>query len=229
MQDTAGDMFMGAWMDPSLMTPEPLLTGDQNAACQWQWPAFEKTEESGQSEKGPSCKKSGSRKRQRGEQSVAAADKADRERERRNRLHAKFMELSQLLDPGRPPKTDKSTILTDAVRVIGQLRNEAEQLKESNTQLRSSIKDLKVEKNELREEKVRLKNDKDRLDLQVKTMMPPSFGLPQAAMAAAFAAQQQHKLQAPGQAAMGNFGMWQFLPPQVLDTSQDHVLRPPAA
>ena len=88
---------------------------------------------------------------------------------------------------------------------------------------------FQVEKNELREEKVRLKNDKDRLDLQVKTMMPPSFGLPQAAMAAAFAAQQQHKLQAPGQAAMSNFGMWQFLPPQVLDTSQDHTLRPPAA
>lgn len=83
-------------------------------------------------------------RRQRGEQSVAAADKAEREKERRNRLHAKFMELSQLLDPGRPPKTDKSTILTDAVRVIGQLRNEAEQLKESNVQLRSSIKELKV-------------------------------------------------------------------------------------
>jgi FtsZ-binding cell division protein ZapB len=227
MQDPTGDMFMGNWIDPNLITPEALLNGDQNPS--WQWPAFDKTEESGQSEKGPSEKPS-SRKRQRADQSQAQAEKAEREKVRRNKLHAKFMELSQLLDPGRPPKTDKASILTDAVRVIGQLRSEAEQLKDSNVQLRTSIKELKTEKNELREEKVRLKNDKDRLELQVKTMMPTSFGLPQAAMAAAFAAQQQqHKLQAPGQAPMGNFGMWQFLPPQVLDTSQDHVLRPPAA
>jgi hypothetical protein len=82
--------------------------------------------------------------RQRADQSQAQAEKAEREKVRRNKLHAKFMELSQLLDPGRPPKTDKASILTDAVRVIGQLRSDAEQLKDSNMQLRTSIKELKV-------------------------------------------------------------------------------------
>lgn len=54
------------------------------------------------------------------------------------------MELSQALDPERPPKTDKATILCDAVRVISQLRAEAEQLKEGNTSLKDQIKELKV-------------------------------------------------------------------------------------
>lgn len=54
------------------------------------------------------------------------------------------MELSSALEPGRPPKSDKATILCDAVRMLSQLRAEAQELKESNHQLREAIKDLKV-------------------------------------------------------------------------------------
>lgn len=54
------------------------------------------------------------------------------------------MELSAALEPGRPPKTDKATILNDAVRILTQLRTEAQGLQESNDQLRETIKDLKV-------------------------------------------------------------------------------------
>ena len=54
------------------------------------------------------------------------------------------MELSAALEPGRPPKTDKATILNDAVRILAQLRSEAQGLQESNDQLRETIKDLKV-------------------------------------------------------------------------------------
>lgn len=52
--------------------------------------------------------------------------------------------MSAALEPGRPPKTDKATILNDAVRILTQLRTEAQGLQESNDQLREAIKDLKV-------------------------------------------------------------------------------------
>ncbi len=53
--------------------------------------------------------------------------------------------MSAVLEPGRPPKTDKATILNDAVRILVQLRSEAQQLQDSNNQLRDAIKELKVQ------------------------------------------------------------------------------------
>lgn len=52
--------------------------------------------------------------------------------------------MGALLEPGRPPKTDKSAILIDAVRVVTQLRDEAQKLKDSNSNLQEKIKELKV-------------------------------------------------------------------------------------
>ncbi|CAL9151795.1 unnamed protein product [Musa hybrid cultivar] len=94
--------------------------------------------------------------------------KACREKVRRDRLNERFHELSSVLDPNRPPRADKASILGDATRVLMQLRAEAQELKESNEKLHEAIKDLKVEKNELREEKMRLKADKDKLEQQIK-------------------------------------------------------------
>lgn len=54
------------------------------------------------------------------------------------------MELGSILDPGRPPKTDKTAILSDAVRMVTQLQNEARKLKESNEELQEKIKELKA-------------------------------------------------------------------------------------
>lgn len=54
------------------------------------------------------------------------------------------MELSTVLDPTRPPKSDKATLLSDAARIVVQLRNEAQEMKESNEKLEEAIKDLKV-------------------------------------------------------------------------------------
>ncbi|KAF7112195.1 hypothetical protein RHSIM_RhsimUnG0253400 [Rhododendron simsii] len=161
-----------------------------------------------------------------------SSSKACREKLRRDRLNDKFIELGSILEPGRPPKTDKSAILVDALRMVTQLRGEAQKLKDSNSNLQEKIKELKAEKNELRDEKQRLKAEKDKLEQQLKTMnaqprfMPPPPAIPTAAFAA------------PGQAA-GNkmvpiisypgVAMWQFMPPAEVDTSQDHVLRPPVA
>lgn len=56
----------------------------------------------------------------------------------------RFMDLSSVLEPGRTPKTDKSAILDDAIRVVNQLRGEAHELKETNQKLLEEIKSLKV-------------------------------------------------------------------------------------
>lgn len=64
-------------------------------------------------------------------------------------LLIRFMELGALLEPGRPPKTDKSAILVDAVRLVTQLRDEAQKLKDSNLNLQEKIKELKASINSL--------------------------------------------------------------------------------
>lgn len=56
----------------------------------------------------------------------------------------RFLELGAILEPGKPPKTDKAAILIDAVRMVSQLRGEAQMLKDSNTSLSEKIKELKV-------------------------------------------------------------------------------------
>ncbi|XP_049413963.1 transcription factor ILR3-like isoform X2 [Solanum stenotomum] len=158
--------------------------------------------------------------------------KACREKLRRDRLNERFLELSSVLDPGRPPKTEKVAILSDAQRMLIELRTETQKLKESNKELQEKIKELKAEKNELRDEKQRLKEEKENLEQQVKSLASkPGFLSHPSAMGASFTAQ--------GQVAAGNklmpfigypsVAMWQFMQPAVVDTSQDHVLRPPVA
>lgn len=176
-------------------------------------------------------KESGSRKRVRPGSSNATGSKACREKMRRDRLNDRFTELGALLDPGRPPKVDKSAILVDAARMVTQLRDESQKLKESNVSLQEKIDELKAEKNELRDEKQRLKTEKENLERQVKALStPPNFLPHPSAIPAPFSA--------PGQVVGSKLmpfvgypgiSMWQFMPPAVVDTSQDHVLRPPVA
>lgn len=177
-------------------------------------------------------KDSSSKKRGRSESCSATSSKACREKLRRDRLNDKFLELGSILEPGRPPKTDKAAVLIDAVRMVTQLRGEAQKLKDSNSSLQEKIKELKTEKNELRDEKQRLKVEKEKLEQQLKVVnAQPSFMPPPPAMPAAFAAAQG---QATGNKLVPFIGypgvaMWQFMPPAAVDTSQDHVLRPPVA
>lgn len=178
-------------------------------------------------------KETGSKKRVRTESCNASSSKACREKLRRDRLNDKFVELGSILEPGRPPKTDKAAILVDAVRMVTQLRGEAQKLKDSNSDLQEKIKELKAEKNELRDEKQRLKAEKEKLEQQLKTVntqpgfLPPPPAIPAAAFATTQGQAQGNKLvpfiSYPGVA------MWQFMPPAAVDTSQDHVLRPPVA
>ncbi|KAH7844014.1 hypothetical protein Vadar_023384 [Vaccinium darrowii] len=177
-------------------------------------------------------KEGGSRKRLKPGSCNASGSKACREKLRRDKLTERFLELGSVLEPGRPPKTDKAAILSDAVRIVTQLRSEAQKLRESNEEIQERIKELKAEKNELRDEKQRLKEEKEKVEQQVKAMsaQPGFLPHPSAAVPAGFGAQGQ----AAGNKLMPfisypGVAMWQFISPAVRDTSQDHVLRPPVA
>lgn len=167
----------------------------------------------------------GTRKRSRNEASSKLGTKACREKMRRDKLNDRFSDLSSILEPGRPAKTDKSAILSDAIRVLNQLRTETKELKDSNEKLQEEIKSLKTEKNELREEKLLLKADKERIEQQVKSMnvLPTGFVSPHPA---AYTAGVNKMMAYPN---YGGYPMWHWIPQTSLDTSQDHVLRPPVA
>ncbi|PON48526.1 Basic helix-loop-helix transcription factor [Parasponia andersonii] len=179
-------------------------------------------------------KEVGSRKRQRSESSGASCSKACREKLRRDRLNDRFLELVAAMEPGRLPKTDKAAILSDAVRILTQLRSESRLLKETIDDLQERIKELKAEKNELRDERQRLKEDKDRLEQQVRAAMtsqtsflPHSPAIPTAALAAQ--GQLARNKLMPFSSYPSGVTMWQLMPHTTLDTSQDHVLRPHVA
>lgn len=51
----------------------------------------------------------------------------------------RFAELAKLIDPGNEPKTDKTTILVDAIKYVQQMTVENHQLKQLNKFLEVSI------------------------------------------------------------------------------------------
>ncbi|KAG8086749.1 hypothetical protein GUJ93_ZPchr0010g10856 [Zizania palustris] len=167
--------------------------------------------------------------------------KACREKIRRDKLNDRFLELGTTLEPGKPVKSDKAAILSDATRMVIQLRAEAQQLKDTSESLEDKIKELKVEKDELRDEKQKLKVEKETLEQQMKiltatpaymphpTLMPSPF--PQAPLAPFHPAQGQaagQKLMMPFVGYPG-YPMWQFMAPSEVDTSKDSEACPPVA
>ncbi|TVU38698.1 hypothetical protein EJB05_12100 [Eragrostis curvula] len=173
-------------------------------------------------------------KRPRSESGAQPSTKACREKIRRDKLNERFLELGAILEPGKTPKMDKSAILNDAIRVVSELRSEAQKLKDSNESLQEKIKELKSEKNELREEKQRLKAEKESLEQQIKFMnaRPSLVPHPPVIPASAFTAPQGpaagQKLMMPVIGYPG-FPMWQFMPPSDVDTSDDPKSCPPVA
>ncbi|XP_058082988.1 transcription factor bHLH104-like [Magnolia sinica] len=167
-----------------------------------------------------------SRKRGRSESCAGPGSKACREKMRRDKMNDRFSDLCSVLEPGKPAKTDKSAIIGDAIRILNQLRSEAQELKEANEKLQEEIQVLKAEKNELREEKLQLKVDKEKMVQQVKSMSVLPVGFVPPHPAAAYPAGVNKMLAFPG---YGGFPMWQWIPPAARDTSQDHTLRPPVA
>ncbi|XP_073278733.1 transcription factor bHLH104-like [Primulina huaijiensis] len=165
------------------------------------------------------------RKRGRTEPCGGGETKACREKIRREKLNDRFVELSAILEPGKPVKTDKLAILGDTIRILGQLKTESQESSEMNEKLLEEIKTLKAEKNELREEKLVLKADKERIEQQLKSMAVPSTGFipPHPPL---YQTPANKMPMFPGYSFVP---MWHYLPSSTRDTSQDSTLRPPAA
>lgn len=83
--------------------------------------------------------------------------------------------------------------------------------------------ELQVEKSELRDEKMRLKAEKDRLEQMLKGVSAaPQFIPYPTAPVVAYNKAVPYPNYPPA-------GVWQWVPPAVLDTSKDSVLWPPVA
>ncbi|CAL0303196.1 unnamed protein product [Lupinus luteus] len=167
-----------------------------------------------------------SRKRGRADSCPRAETKACREKLRREKFNERFCDLSSVLETGRPVKTDKPAILDDAIRVLTQLKTEAQELKETNEKLLEEIKCLKAEKKELREEKLVLKADKEKIEKHLKGFSIPHAGFMPPPHVAAYQGGMNKMAVYPN---YGYIPMWQYLPLSTTDTSHDHELRPPAA
>ncbi|KAK1375187.1 Transcription factor ILR3 [Heracleum sosnowskyi] len=227
-----------SWMfDYGLLESVPVPGGDlPSLQTHFQWPANAFPEIGLSADFGDSLgssdglKEHGSRKRMKSGSCSVSDSKACREKMRRGRLNDKFQELSSILEPGRTPKIDKAIILSDAVRMVNQLRDEARKLKESHDVLQDKMNELKAEKNELRDEKQKLKAEKEKLEQQMKGLHTQPGFLPSSVIPSPFAG--------PGQFFGGKMvpfvgypgvPMWQFTPPAAVDTTQDHVLHSPVA
>ncbi|XP_062195927.1 transcription factor ILR3-like [Phragmites australis] len=185
-------------------------------------------------------KEPGSNKRLRSVSGGRPTSKACREKMRRDKLNDRFLELGSTLEPGKPVKADKAAILSDATRVVIQLRTEAQQLKDTKDSLEEKIKELKAEKDELREEKQKLKVEKESLEHQMKLMTSTPTYMPHPTlMSAPFPQAPLAPFHAQGQAAgqklmmpivgYPGYPMWQFMPPSEVDTSKDSEACPPVA
>ncbi|KAE8695128.1 naringenin,2-oxoglutarate 3-dioxygenase-like [Hibiscus syriacus] len=102
-----------------------------------------------------------------GKASISArkAQKADREKLRRERLNEQFLELGNTVDPDRP-KNDKVTMLVDTTQMLNDLTAEVNRLKAECSSLTEESCELTQEKKELREENAYLQGDITNLKIQ---------------------------------------------------------------
>ncbi|XP_021719598.1 transcription factor ILR3-like [Chenopodium quinoa] len=166
-----------------------------------------------------------------GSVTASSSSKACREKQRRDHLNERFLELSETLRSGTTPKFDKAAILTDAIRQVKLLREETCNLTSQNGKLKEKINELKAKKKALRAEKHRLVSEKEKLEQRINfvgsspslhfhpTSVPTSYAIP---------------CQAVGGKLMplvnySGVPFWQFVPQAAFDTSQDHVFHPPVA
>ncbi|CAL5223409.1 g5921 [Coccomyxa viridis] len=108
--------------------------------------------------------------------STAAKTKAGRERARRERLNESFAELSKVLEPGKAAKTDKSSIITDAIRIVTQLRAENGQLRQLNKFLEERVGTVEKQKNDLVMQQAMLQQQGEPSHLMQGNMMGTPYG-----------------------------------------------------
>lgn len=188
-----------------------------------------------------------------------ARNKACREKARRTRINERFSELAKLCDP-EDPKTDKSSILADAIKIMKQLRLENGQLQQLNKFLEERAGQCEKERGQLLyHQNLLLQNSMQAGALTPGLSLPGMMSSVPAPMAVPMAVPRVNHTPplgiVPGSTAsatdsirggtaMGvpvgmdrkhscptggapNTGGW--VQQDMLDNSEDHLLRPPAA
>ena len=169
--------------------------------------------------------------------------KSRREKLRRDALNDRFMDLSALLDTesGKPLKTDKASIVTDAAMVIKTLREELAKLSASLEDMTKTSKEMTKERESLMADKAALLQDKAKLEQQLHCFMSSMpFASPMVAPAGPYPPAPQAGAMVPigavnGSTKPGQAGMmpvmWSF--PQLVIQSttaeEDAKLRAPVA
>uniref|UniRef100_A0A383VV66 BHLH domain-containing protein n=1 Tax=Tetradesmus obliquus TaxID=3088 RepID=A0A383VV66_TETOB len=77
---------------------------------------------------------------------AAAQNKANREKARREKINDRFTELAKMVDPSNEPKTDKLSILGEAIRFVQQTQVENSQLRQLNKFLEEKVGQLEKER-----------------------------------------------------------------------------------
>lgn len=127
------------------------------------------------------------------------------------------------MNPTTPPTSDKVAILNDATNRLNQLRLELQRIRQSNDSLLENVMKIKAEKTQLRNVKARLKVEKAKMERILNSPHPHVHPALHKTSTTYSKATAPYDLNYPPAV------MWQWIPPAVLDTSQDHVLRPPVA
>ncbi|GMH35428.1 hypothetical protein BSKO_03296 [Bryopsis sp. KO-2023] len=194
-----------------------------------------------------------------------ARNKACREKARRERINERFSELAKLCDP-EDPKTDKSSILADAIKIMKQLRLENGQLQQLNKFLEERVGHCEKERGQLLyHQSLIMQNSMQAGALasglplpgmmpgtSIQTQMPVHMTVPRVhhqpalgispnstptpgadsvqggtAVGVPIGPERKHSFPLGTVPNVPNSGGW--VQQNMLDNSQDHLLRPPAA
>lgn len=100
--------------------------------------------ESEDSEERPASKRA-----RKGKSHNAAQSKANREKARREKVNDRFSELAQALEETKEVRTDKLSILNDAIKFVQQMRVENNQLKQMLKYCETHVKQLEEDKKQM--------------------------------------------------------------------------------
>lgn len=105
-----------------------------------------------------------------GEEQSRPERKREREKRRRESMNTRFTELAACLTTSAGGKSDKESILLEAVQHVRKQDATILKLEKQNRELRSEVNDLRGEKNELRHEKNYTRGERDRLKAELDSL-----------------------------------------------------------
>eukprot|EP00177_Eucheuma_denticulatum_P007374 GFKZ01013416.1.p1 GENE.GFKZ01013416.1~~GFKZ01013416.1.p1 ORF type:complete len:564 (+),score=79.33 GFKZ01013416.1:242-1693(+) len=105
-----------------------------------------------------------------GEEQSRPERKREREKRRRETMNTRFNELASCLVIAAGGKSDKESILAEAVEYVKKQAKTIEDLRAQNRELQSEASDLRAEKTELRQDKNYLREERDKYKKEVERL-----------------------------------------------------------